>query len=239
MKRLFVLSFIISFTAGCGTQLQAIKNCEVQTCAAGNPLSGSASGSSLTWNDIHLDSKIVGGVHDRQQTLFFDRETKTLRIRIPVSGGAFLGQPNNLGAIPGVDDSEIAIETEADGSTVILIQMKLTSLLTGMNSSNQSETLPNGSILPNFPTGPFSYNDVEVNASASVTGRIYMGEGSFGIFVETPFNPFIQISFPSKNTNGEVLGYLTQVAAQGSFAGGFFMSVVIPDDLKQSLQNLL
>ena len=238
MKRLFVLSILISFIAGCGTQLHAIKSCEDSSCSGQNPLD-SLSGASPTWDDVLLEAKVVGGVHDKQQTLTFNRETKIIRMRVPVSGGAFLGQANNLGAIPGVANSEIGIDVEPDGSTVIIIQMPLASLIAGMTSSNQSSTLPNGSALPHFPSDSLSYNDVEMNASAAVTARIYMSSGTFGIFVETPFNPFIQISFPHKNENGEVLGYLTQIPAQGSFAGGFFMSTVLPDELKLIVQSLL
>ena len=230
MKRFTILLFVLSLTSGCGSQLQPLRDGTNSSSGAGTIPT------ILSWDDVHLDSKVVGGVYDKQQTIGFDKETKMIRLRLPISGGAFLGSAASLGAIPGVNNSEIKVEVDDDGSTAVSIEVPLSSLLAGLSTQNQTETLPNGNALPHLPAGKLSYTDIEVGAAT--TARIFFGKGLFGLFIETPFNPFIEVTFPSKNQAGDVLGYLTQVAAHGSFSGGYFMGIVLPENLQRSIQNL-
>jgi hypothetical protein len=100
-------------------------------------------------------------------------------------------------------------------------------------------TLPNGQPLPFTPGGePPQVSFLVPNINRVV--RVYLGVNVVGVFVESPVDPMINLTFPIRNkAKTETIGYFSTVRRVTPFNGGFFVSLVMPNTIAGLLDDYL
>lgn len=106
-------------------------------------------------------------------------------------------------------------------------------------------TLPNGDIVPLFPSGEQPTKAILLTPNKERKVYLYLSAEAFGVFAETSFDPgsiggFVlnQAQFPIQNPEKtKNLGYLTYVAKKSDYKGGFFISHRIDPKLGKILDE--
>jgi len=174
-----------------------------------------------------LNGKVSGGVWDGKELLKLDLEEKSLLLRVPVDfetsfvSGSF--------PIPGHSDMKLEFATDENDSKFLQLRVPLRKLL-GDAKLPTEKALPNGDSLPMIPGGKLPHTQTKVGSSEV---HVYMGRGTFGLFIPTGFNPFVTLVFPIKNSDKETLGHFATVAKKNDHKGGFYVSLTLPEKLKK------
>lgn len=180
-----------------------------------------------------LNGKVSGGVWDGKELLKLDLANLSLLVRVPIDfeasivAGAF--------PIPGNSDLTLEFVTDDNNAKHLQLRIPLSRLLNETKLPNE-RGLPNGDGLPMVPGGKLPHVQTRIG---STDVHFYTGKGVASLFVPTSFNPFITLVFPIKNKEKEVLGHFATIAEKGASKGGFYVSVALPDKLRQVIDNWL
>ena len=187
---------------------------------------------------IDVSSFISGGSYDKLQTVALDRVKKDLLLRMPLGTNIFI--TTGSGSVS-TRYPDITFETEmsADGTAYITLRIPLKYVLRGVTGINP-QRLPNGDPLPMIPSGELPSLGFTINNQNKVKLYVYLGVDIVGLYVESPFNPYIGITVPIKNQAGtKYVGYFSTVPAKSTFQGGFFLSFQLPPDLATLLDKYI
>ncbi len=234
------VAFSVAFTTACAPGFQAnSSSTNGANAAAGTGGAGSGTGTtSPGWDAINIGGAINGGRFDKTRVIEIDKVTKTLIVRLPFIAGFTIGAqlPMPIREIPG---TTVGLEPNPDGSSAIVVRIPLASVLRGVDTLPMGR-LPNGDRLPAIPEGELPSVGLSFNGSTSLKGALYLSPSVVGIFIATPFNPYIQLTLPIRDdARTRTYGYFTSIPAKAGFNGGFFLSVAIPDDISRAIDDLL
>lgn len=244
-----LLAMVAGLATGCAEGFKAndaASQCVVNAtgaCVATNIGSGGGGfggggTSGNTWSDINVDGTINGGRFDKTQVVSIDKNTKQLVIRMPFIAGIALGA-QAAAPIPDIPGASLGIESNADGSSSLVLRLPLEKVLNGMMTLPKGR-LPNGDPLPAIPDGELPSVGLAVERSGNLRGALYLGPTVVGLFVTTKFDPFIRLTLPIRNQSRTVTwGYFTTIPAKTGFDGGFFLSIALPADLARAIDDLL
>lgn len=193
-----------------------------------------------SWSKVDLAGSVSGGPYDQTQLLSVNPADKTLRLRFrlpfALSGGEFrIEIPEIPGAFLSISESNTTLR-----QSTILVEIPLKYIIRGVQVGGEPKKLPNGNALPGIPGGELPELMVKIQRE-NLTFYVYLGVNAVGVFMPTPgFDPYFNLSFPIRSANErKVLGYLSTVAEKGTSSGGFFVSVVVPDDFARVIDDLL
>ncbi len=188
------------------------------------------------WKDVDLDGTVSAGVFGTHKVVDIDKVNNLLLISVPLP----VNPVDATGSIPikKFPGTEISVEASDNGYAMVL-KIPLKYIVRGVEMSNVSK-LPNGNPLPGIPDGELPRLGLKIYKNNN-EAYLYLGKGAVGIFVPTPkFNPYVSITFPIKNkSQRKIIGYFASVAEQNLYAGGFFLSIVLPDSVQRAIDNII
>lgn len=185
-----------------------------------------------------LEGVVSGGSYDNHLAFKVDKPSNSIIISMPLGINYYVGNMSGeVASMPGVT-YKVEINPN-NGQAVFKIKVPVQYFIKGGQFTDKTATLPNGDPIPMFPDGEppttaltFAQNDV--------SGQIYLSPGAFGVFITTPFDPYLSLTMPIKNkAKTKVLGYFSLVRKKNGFNGGFFMSLILPPEIAQALEDSL
>jgi hypothetical protein len=187
------------------------------------------------------ETKVSGGSFDGLKVVSIDWKSRMITFRLPMLASPIFDGASLEVPLPQIPGAFVGIETLQNGSALV-VRMPLDRFLKGLKDADPSR-LPNGDPLPGVPDGelPSLALDVSqlVGRSSNIKSTLYLAPTVIGVFVSTPFDPFIRLTFPLRNESKRVMGYFSTVPKKTTFDGGFFLSFALPDDLARELTGLL
>lgn len=203
----------------------------------GSPQSNTPNGviNSPIPNSVDVTSYVSGGTYDKLQTVGLDRSRKELLLRMPLGLNSFVTVSS--GSFPNYPDIYFATEIDSSGTAYLTVHVPLKYVLRGVTSVASSR-LPNGDPLPMIPSGELPGLALDLNSQNKVKFYLYIGVDMLGIYVESPFNPYIGLTFPIKNkAETKIMGYISTVPAKSNYQGGFFLSFLLPSEISSVLDQ--
>ena len=241
MKRLmFTLTATAWITAGCGQGFQG--NCQSGSCGSSASGGGSANSveSQQAWEGLTMEGNLSGGGYEKLPVVRLDKENEELIVRLPMQFNPFLGLPTGIINVPQLPGVKLSSEILPDGSMAMLVHIPLEKLMRKIDFLPAGK-LPNGDPLPAIPSGELPTVGVTLNASNGIKAALYLDRRVVALFVNTKFDPRLAVTFPIRNKDkSRVLGYFSTIPAKPSVAdGGFFISVIVPDDISKIIDDHL
>lgn len=176
-----------------------------------------------------LNAFIDGSSYDKLQSISVNVATKELIFRVPLSMNVFI--TSTRGQFANYPDISFITEYDSSGTAYLTLHIPMKYILRGVTSGNPSR-LPNGDPLPMIPSGELPELALDINSQNKVKLHLYIAADFMGIYVESPFNPYIGLTFPIKNSSKtKILGYFSTIPAKNSYQGGFFLSFLLPPEL--------
>lgn len=193
----------------------------------------------VVYKDIDLDGQIKGGTYNKMSTLALDKQNNALILYVPVGVNVFIN--NFSGAIPELPGASFKSTKLANGTSVIAVSIPLKYILKGV-SFLENARLPNGDPLPEVPAGELPSLGIKLGDKKDVNFYLYLGVGVVAVYITSPFNPWLELTFPVTNRDQtKVVGYFAMVPekekAGVTYQGGFFLSTVMPDEISRALDN--
>jgi hypothetical protein len=215
-----------------------------QPAGGGNDGGGGGGNSSQTsgqleaWKALDVSASIAGSSFGGTRVLDIDKDTKDLILRLPmfpISGldGASLSIP--IEKIPG---AKFSLEPLSRGGSALVLRIPLRAVIRGDVQLSDPQRLPNGDKIPGIASGELPSTAVEILKAKSIVASVYLSKAFVGVFVTTPFDPYVTLSYPLKSAT-RTWGTFSTIAAKSGANGGFFISVQIPSDVARIIDDML
>lgn len=190
------------------------------------------------WNNLQVDGQINGGRFDKTQVVSIDKTNKELVVRLPMLANPFLDGALIEIPIRDIPGARLGLESLSDGGSALALRIPLEHVLRGIRTLPPSR-LPNGDRLPAIPEGELPSTAVSLAQSRNIKATIYLAPTVVGLYVNTPFDPYIRLTLPIRNqARTQTLGYFSTIPAKSGVAdGGFFLSVALPADLARTIDD--
>ena len=182
---------------------------------------------------IDINAHISGGVHDGAQSVTMNLKDNIITLSLPLTGGSYISAQQESYDLEGVSGGSLNFVQPEMGVTRMEVSLPFALLTQNLNLV-QTDSLPNGEQIPTFKSGEHGYLDLDINGTPV---RVYISKGHLGIYIEAPFDPYVQVSYPSLNNSDQVIGYYTQIPALAHSQGAFFSSMVLSEETLQNLAN--
>ncbi len=237
-KIFIFLAAVSIFSVGCqktGLSTSSLLATEAENRGLGSTSEISETDKSIP-ESLSFKGNLDGGQYDGSQIVVLDRPNKALLFNIPLALDVNIGIAE--GEIKKLPGTTFKTSTNADGARFLSLSIPLKYILRGTDLV--AAKLPNGDDLPAVPQREYPSLGLSLPNSNNVKIYLYLGVQVAAVFVETPFNPYIDLTLPIRNeAKTRVVGHLGLVPAKNSFRGGVFVSSVLPNELAQALANFL
>ena len=246
--RLIALVHITAFVAaiglaGCGSSFQAATQaaCASDQCKSGQPGGGGGGGGGggNTKAGVY-EGTINEGLFAGVQVVSLDLNTKELKLTLPMPLNGYIDGSKIDVMLKDIQGARLTLEQLPRGSSALVLRIPLTHVLKGVDFLPPSK-LPNGDRLPQVPDGELPALAVQLTQIKDIKATVYLGRTVVGIFVNTPFDPYIGLTLPVTNADRSTTwGYFSTIPAkQGVADGGFFISFALPADLARAIDDML
>jgi hypothetical protein len=192
------------------------------------------------WDKVDVQGDVVdnSGTYDKTSAISLDKEHKEIVVTMPIPLNPLIDSQLNV-AIPEIEGAKLSVETQADGSKALTLRIPLEKYLRGIEFLPPT-ALPNGDPLPAIPDGELPSIAVKISRWADIKATIYLAPQVVGVFVESPIDPRIGLTFPIRNAaRTQTWGYLSTIPAKTDYVGGFFLSFQMPDAIARMIDDLL
>ncbi|MGE0632119.1 MAG: hypothetical protein AB7O96_06905 [Pseudobdellovibrionaceae bacterium] len=191
------------------------------------------------YKGLDMKANIKGGVYNNTMAVDLDKRNHALILYMPVGTNIFIG--NVSATIPELPGASIKTTKLQNGSTVVAVSIPLKYIIKGIKFLDPAR-LPNGDPLPEIPAGELPGLAMKLGDKKDVNFYLYVGVGVVAVYVTSPFDPFIEMTFPLSNRDQtKVVGYFATVAEKEKESvkhqGGFFLSTVMPDEISRALDD--
>lgn len=243
LKTLFS-AMLLTLSVGCGQGFTAASlNSNIPGTGTDQGSQGTGGGqqdnsADQAYQSMEMKGWISGGSESDTLSIDIDKPNKALLLRLPLgmNGNVEITEAE-VPQLPGV--KFYTYDDPNNGKTYMVISVPFTYVIRGVNTLPPTK-LPNGDALPQIPSGELPSLAVPVGHSKDVKMYLYVGVNVVGVYVETPFDPYIKATFSIKNqAKTKVLGYFSTIPAKGSYQGGFFLSSTIPNEIALILEKVL
>ena len=195
---------------------------------------------SAFWSGVDLNGKVSGGFFDNLPVLSFDQTSKELLVRLPMLANPYIDGLQADFPVAQLPGAHLRAEPIATGGSALALRIPLALLLRGTQTLPPSR-LPNGDPLPSVASGEMPSLAISLNAIKAIKATLYLDRNQLGLFVNTPFNPYVALSFPIRNASRmRTWGFISTVPAKSKTVdGGFFISIAFPDALARAIDSHL
>jgi hypothetical protein len=226
-KKLLASATVLLFATGCGSGMSAMNSGDNSKL------------SSPEFQNLKVSGAVKEGKYEDRKLVYLDTANQMLVVQLPTLAlPAMVGNLGQTISVPQLPGTSLNLEVSSDGNLTLVARIPLAQVMQGA-SFIPAQRLPNGDPLPAIPDGELPGLAVDLNSQGSVKGYLYLGKGTVGAFVTTPFNPTVAMQLPIYQGNGSTLGYLTTVPDKNSSPGGIFMSVKLPADVARIIDDAL
>lgn len=244
-----VLAMGVGFS-GCGQgfSAQGLQSAANGSSGIGDNIGGGSNGGSgnsgsssqEAFKSYSTEGRVAGGQEDDREVFDIDKENKMLIVHLPISANPFLDGMQLTVTIKEIPGAELIVGPNAAGTkTQVTIKVPLSHVLNGVDFIPPSK-LPNGDNLPAIADGELPSVAVNLSKLGNINASIYLAPSVVGLYVNSPVNPYLQLTFPIRNkAKTKIWGYFSTVPAKGNYQGGFFISVTLPDDLARIIDDIL
>lgn len=211
-KIFIFLAAMIIFAVGC--QKTGLSSSALPTAETSNGLS---SNENLQETDktipesLSFKGNLDGGQYDGAQVVVLDRPNKAIVFNIPLALDVNIGIAE--GEVKRLPGTTFKTTTNADRAKFLTLSVPLKYILKGTDLV--AAKLPNGDDLPAVPQREYPSVGLSLPNSNNVKIYLYLGVQVAAVFVETPFNPYIDLTLPIRNeAKTRVVGHLGLVPAK-------------------------
>lgn len=192
------------------------------------------------FKNYSTDGKVNGGAEDDRSVLEIDKVNKLLIVHLPITANPFLDGLQMTTPISEIPGAVLVVGPNASGTkTEVTLKVPLSYVLHGVDIL-PSTRLPNGDALPAVADGELPSVALQLSKLGNINATVYLAPSVVGLYVNSPVNPLIQLTFPIRNkAKTRTWGYFSTVPAKGNFQGGFFISIALPDDLARLIDDVL
>lgn len=234
----WALGGIVIVSLGCSAQLKSADQNSSSTCVdASCDQDDGQNSNGGGQQKVEFEAKVEGGIFSNKPVIKLDWVTKTFQITVPMQVNPFVIEGE--GTLNELKGAKYKIWMDTDGTTMFTLIVPLDYVLKGVDQVPAAR-LPNGDPLPMVPGGELPYFGLKVNRGQVNNAHIYLGASVFAIFVPTPqFDPTIRLLFPIR-TSGQrkTVGYFAAIPKKANFDGGFYLSLMLPDDIARLIDDL-
>lgn len=234
----------MSLVTGCGASMKPVEQSSTQSS---NGSSGTGGGGTVVsnpaWQQLNMTGSLNGTVGGNQyantKALSLDKVNKELIVTLPLALNPYLVGITADVPITQLPGAHVEIQPNNMGGASLIAHIPMKYVVKGVDFVAPS-TLPNGDPLPTIVSGELPAMAVQLPNYKNLKLYLYMDVGNIGIFVNTPFNPLVKLGLPLRSDDGKTTwGYLTSIPAKNTSDGGFFLSVLIPDDIARIIDDNL
>jgi hypothetical protein len=241
---------VTALLSGCGSGFSTSSSiAPCSTCGNSAAGGGGTGGGGSTPVAPKVNAKdyagtLNGGGFTNTSVISIDIPKSEIVFRLPLLQNPFLDGTMLDIPVPQVPGARVGLDTLPDGRVAVVLRMPISTYLNGAKLLPPSK-LPNGDAIPGVPDGELPSVAIDLNTLLKIKATLYLAPTVVGIYVNSPFDPFIRLTFPIRNDSNAILGYFSVVPAKVdsisgvSYQGGFFASFALPDDLARALNSLL
>lgn len=228
----WILAFILTgLLMGCSQGFEA----NSLPSAGGNSGQDNGSGgngSAPSLPPLDLKSYISGGSQEGTLAVDFDKTKGDFLFLLPLGmNGSIEIDSLTVPQLPGVQ-----IETYwKNDQAYLALRVPSKYITRGVTFLNPGK-LPNGNALPGIADGELPRLSIQIKSDVYV--QLYIGVNVIAVFIETPFDPYINMTLTLKNeARTKITGYFATIAARNGFPGGFYLTTTLPPDLARILDD--
>lgn len=170
---------------------------------------------------------ISGGNNDGSLVIDIDKTANTLMIILPMQMNPYIESVE--GEIPDLPGVKFMTYKDDKGASYFAVSVPLRYVLKGASFLNPAR-LPNGDALPQVASGELPSLALLVPGKNNVKLHFYIGVNVVGVYVSSPYDPYLPLSFPIRR-GVETIGYFHTIPAKSGFDGGFFLNTQMPDSV--------
>lgn len=193
-----------------------------------------------SWDQVSLEGKADGGMHDGALLFFIDKANQALVIQLPLPVIMFPFLSNAV--IPDMPDAKVTVITNPNGNKVLGVSVPLKYIVKGAEFV-EPQRLPNGDPLPGVPAGELPGFAIQFPSNPDYQLHLYIGVNVAIVFVTLPnFNiPFYLLpEIPIYNkAKTKKVGTLKYIAPKGMYDGGLYLAAQLPADLARVIDDLI
>lgn len=191
------------------------------------------------YKGVDLTGKIQGGMYNNSVAMELDKQNHALILYLPVGTNMFIG--NVSGSIPELPGASFKTVKRQNGTSVVALSIPIKYLIRGIDFLDPAK-LPNGDPLPEIPGGELPSLAIKLGDKENVNLYLYVGVSVVAVYVSSPFNPYMDLTFPVTNKDEtKVVGYFSTVSEKTKdgtkYLGGFFLSTIMPDEISRILDD--
>lgn len=222
------LSFLLACSQNGG--FDATKLTSVETAAEAPPGDNSDNTNSglSSYEKLQYKGFISGGANDGTLVIDIDKATDALLVIVPMQVNAYI--ESTEGEVPDLPGVKYMTYKDDKGASYFAITVPLRYVLKGASFLAPAR-LPNGDVLPQMASGELPSVAVTVPGKNKVQLHLYMGVNTVGVYISSPYDPYLPLQFPIRSKGVEIIGYFHTVPAKSGFDGGFFLNMQMPDSI--------
>lgn len=184
----------------------------------------SQGGGPTAFQRMQYQGKVSGGNNDGALVVDIDKVNGALLIILPLQVNPLIGAvEGEVASLPG---TKFMSYKDDKGATYFAVSVPLRYVIKGASFLTPAR-LPNGDALPQIASGELPSLALSIPGKNNVKFHIYIGVNVVGVFVSSPFDPYIELHFPIRR-GIETIGYLHSIPAKSGFDGGFFLNTQMP-----------
>lgn len=185
------------------------------------------------YQSLQYEGYISGGNDSGTLAVDIDKTNGALLLIMPLQLNSFI--PSTEGEIPDLPGVKFMTYKNSKGSSFIAVSVPLRYVLKGASFLNPAR-LPNGDPLPQIAGGELPSIGLRIPGKNNVQFHLYIGLDTVCIYVSSPFDPYVGMTFPIKH-GLNTIGFLSTVPAKGVYDGGFFLSTHMPDEVARIIDD--
>lgn len=176
---------------------------------------------------LQYKGTVSGGSDDGTLVVDIDKTNNALLLILPLQVNPYIESAE--GTIPELPDVKFMTYKNDKGASFMAVSVPLRYVRKGASFLNPAR-LPNGDALPQVASGELPSVAIAVPGKNNVKFNFYIGVNVVGIFVSSPYDPYVALHFPVRR-GVDTIGYFHTVPAKSGFNGGFFLNTQMPDSI--------
>ncbi|MBK9323363.1 MAG: hypothetical protein IPM97_10540 [Bdellovibrionaceae bacterium] len=185
------------------------------------------------YQSLQYEGYISGGNDSGTLAIDIDKDNGALIVIMPLQLNSFIDSAE--GEIPDLPGVKFMTYKNSKGASFIAVSVPLRYVLKGASFLNPAR-LPNGDPLPQIAGGELPSIGLRIPGKNNVQFHFYIGLDTICIYVSSPFNPYIGMTFPIKR-GLSTIGFLSSIPAKAGYDGGFFLSTHMPDEVARIIDD--
>lgn len=179
------------------------------------------------YQKLQYKGTINGGSDDGTLVVDIDKTNNALLLILPLEINSYIDSVN--GTIPDLPDVTFMTYKDDKGASYLAVSVPLRYIRKGASFLNPAR-LPNGDPLPQIASGELPSVAITIPGGKNVQFNFYIGVNVVGLYLSSPFDPYIALHFPIVR-GVDTIGYFHTIPAKTGYNGGFFITTQMPDSI--------